>query len=85
MSARPSSSYKLGWAERNPFCSVFVVAELTEGHDIAITLHTTGAMTAVGSELAEHAAAVMTQAISSSLRHSGASPLTVAIAAGETY
>lgn len=73
------------WAQRNPFCSVFVVAELTEGHDIAITLHTTGAMTAVGSELAEHAAAVMTQAISSSLRHSGASPLTVAIAAGETY
>jgi signal transduction histidine kinase len=62
-----------------------LVAELTEDHDIDTTLQTAGPMTAVGSELAEHAAAVMAQAISNTLSDSGASGLTVAITAAEIF
>ncbi len=60
-----------------------LIAEATEDRDTAITLQTTGPMTAVGSELAEHAAAVMTQAVSNAIRHCDASRLTVAITAGD--
>ena len=62
-----------------------LVAELTADLDIATTLITTGPMTAVGSELAEHAAMVMVQAISNTVSDSGASRLTVGITAGDMF
>ncbi|MCV6984349.1 GAF domain-containing sensor histidine kinase [Mycobacterium shinjukuense] len=56
-----------------------VVAELTENQDIVTTVRLHGPMTAVGSELAEQAEAVLVEAISNVLRHSGASRLTVEV------
>jgi signal transduction histidine kinase len=40
-------------------------------------------MTGVGVELADHADAVITEAISNTVRHSGASRLTIEITAGD--
>ncbi len=54
-----------------------VVRELTENRDVATTLQLSGPMTAVGPELAEHAEAVITEAISNTLRHSGATILRI--------
>jgi signal transduction histidine kinase len=56
-----------------------VVADLTGNRDIVTTVHMHGPMTAVGGELAEHAEAVATEAISNALRHSGATRLTVEV------
>lgn len=55
------------------------VAELTEHRDIATTLDISGALTAVTGELAEHAEAVVTEAVSNAVRHAQASRLTVRI------
>ncbi|MCW2649445.1 MAG: hypothetical protein QOE41_781 [Mycobacterium sp.] len=55
------------------------VRELTENRDIATTLQLSGPMTAVGSELAEHAEAVITEAISNTLRHAGATTLRIEV------
>ena len=54
-----------------------VVADLTENRDIVTTVRMHGPTTAVGGELAEHAEAVTTEAVSNAVRHSGASRLTV--------
>jgi two-component system, NarL family, sensor histidine kinase DevS len=62
-----------------------VVADLTESRDIVTTVHMHGPMTAVGGELAEHADAVTTEAISNALRHSGASRLTVMVSVADMF
>jgi signal transduction histidine kinase len=55
------------------------VAELTEDRDIATILDISGALTAVPGELADHAEAIITEAVSNAVRHSGASHVTVRI------
>jgi len=55
------------------------VAELTEDRDMATTVDISGALTAVTGELADHAEAVVTEAVSNAVRHSGARRLTVRI------
>jgi signal transduction histidine kinase len=55
------------------------VAELTEERDIATTLDMSGALAAVTGGLADHAEAVVTEAVSNAIRHSGARQLTVRI------
>lgn len=62
-----------------------VVADLSENHDIVTTIRMHGPMTAVGGELAEHAEAVTTEAVSNALRHSGASRLTVEISVADMF
>ena len=56
-----------------------VVVDLTENRDIVTTVRMHGPTTAVGGELAEHAEAVTSEAVSNALRHSGASRLTVEV------
>ena len=55
------------------------LAQMTENSDIATTLRAVGPMTAVGSELANHAEAVVTEAVSNTVRHSGATTLVVEV------
>ncbi|OOK71841.1 histidine kinase family protein [Mycobacterium kansasii] len=57
-----------------------VVADLTEHRDIVTTVQIDGPMAAVGDELADHAEAVTTEAVSNALRHSGATQLTIEVA-----
>jgi signal transduction histidine kinase len=57
-----------------------VVRELTENRDITTTLQLSGPLTAVSAELGEHAEAVITEAISNTLRHSGATTLRIEVA-----
>lgn len=54
-----------------------LVAHLTENRDIVTSLHISGPMTAVGTELAQHAEAILVEAISNAVRHSGATHLTI--------
>lgn len=60
-----------------------VVADLTGNRDLVATVRTDGPMTAVGGELADHAEAVATEAVSNALRHSGATRLTVEISVAD--
>lgn len=62
-----------------------VVADLTGSRDLVTTVRLDGPMTAVGAELADHAEAVATEAVSNALRHSGASRLTVAISVADMF
>jgi signal transduction histidine kinase len=62
-----------------------VVADLTEHRDIVTTIRMHGPMTAIGAELAEHAEAVTAEAVSNSLRHSGASRLTVEVSVADMF
>ncbi|OCB22647.1 histidine kinase [Mycobacterium malmoense] len=62
-----------------------VVADLTEDRDIVTTVRMHGPMTAVGGELADHAEAVTAEAVSNSLRHSGATRLTVEISVADMF
>lgn len=59
------------------------IAELTEDRDIATTLDISGSLSAVFGELADHAEAVITEAVSNAVRHSGASHLVVRICADD--
>jgi signal transduction histidine kinase len=59
------------------------IAELTEDREIATTLDISGALTVVPGELADHAEAVITEAVSNAVRHAGASQLTVRICADD--
>jgi two-component system, NarL family, sensor histidine kinase DevS len=59
------------------------IAELTEDRDIATTLDLSGQLSAVFGELADHAGAVITEAVSNAVRHSGAGHLIVRICADE--
>lgn len=56
-----------------------VVADLTENRDITTSVRMSGPLTAVGSDLAEHAEAVIVEAISNAVRHSGADHLSLAV------
>jgi len=60
-----------------------VVADLTQDRDIITTLHMSGPMTAVDRELAQHAEAVVVEAISNAVRHSGATHLTIEVAVAD--
>lgn len=62
-----------------------VVADLTDSRDVVTTVRMHGPMTAVGGELADHAEAVTTEAVSNALRHSGASRLTVEISVADMF
>ncbi|UXA09270.1 GAF domain-containing protein [Mycobacterium sp. SMC-2] len=62
-----------------------VVADLTEDRGIVTTMRMHGPMTAVGGELADHAEAVVAEAVSNALRHSGASRLTVEITVADMF
>lgn len=53
------------------------LAQITENSDLATTLRVVGPMTAVGPDLANHAEAVVTEAVSNAVRHAGATTLTV--------
>lgn len=55
------------------------IAELTEDRDITTALDISGALTAVTGELADHAEAVVTEAVSNAVRHAQASRLTVRV------
>lgn len=57
-----------------------MIGELTDEHDIATTLRISGPLSIVDGELADHAQAVITEAISNTIRHSGASRLTIDVA-----
>ncbi len=59
------------------------VADLTDNRDIATTLRITGPMSVIGDDLAGHAEAVVLEAISNAVRHSGASQLTVEVAVAD--
>lgn len=61
------------------------IADLTGDRDLVTTVRLDGPMTAVGTELADHAEAVTTEAVSNALRHSGASRLTVAISVADMF
>ena len=56
-----------------------VIADLTQNRDIVTTLHLSGPFTAIDAELAPHAEAVLTEAVSNVLRHSGATRLTIEV------
>lgn len=60
-----------------------VVAELTDDSPLTTTVHFSGAVIGIEASLAEHAEAIVIEAISNSIRHSGATHLTVEIAAGD--
>ena len=60
-----------------------LVAELTEGRHIATTVRMSGPMTVVDATLADHAEAITTEAISNTLRHSGARSLTIEVGVGD--
>jgi signal transduction histidine kinase len=62
-----------------------VVADLTGDRDIVTAVHMNGPMTAVSDELAEHAEAVATEAISNALRHSGGTRLSVEVSVGDMF
>lgn len=62
-----------------------VVADLTGNRDVRTTLRIDGPMSAVSAELADHAEAVTTEAVSNALRHSGASRLTVEISVADMF
>lgn len=62
-----------------------VVADLTGNREIVTTTRLHGPMSAVDGELAEHAEAVVTEAISNAVRHSGASRLTVEVDVADMF
>ncbi len=62
-----------------------VIADLTENRDIVTTVRMHGPMTAVDGDLADHAEAVATEAISNALRHSGATRLTVDVSVADMF
>ncbi len=62
-----------------------IVADLTDNRDISTTVHLDGPMVAVDGELAEHAEAVATEAISNVMRHSGATRLTVEVSVADMF
>ncbi len=59
------------------------VAELTEHCDLITTMRLRGPLSVVSTDLADHAYAVVAEAISNAVRHSGASALTVEVTAAD--
>lgn len=62
-----------------------VVADLTEHRDVVTTIHMHGPMSAVQGELADHAEAAATEAISNAVRHSGAGRVTLDVSVGDMF
>lgn len=62
-----------------------VIANLTKNRDVVTTVRTHGPMTTVDGDLADHAEAVVTEAVSNTLRHAGASRLTVEVSVGDMF
>ncbi len=60
-----------------------VFEQLTINRDIAARLNLSGPLSIVASELAANAEAVVTEALSNAVRHSGASEITVSVAVGD--
>ncbi|MHA7664383.1 sensor histidine kinase [Mycolicibacterium sp. HS_4_1] len=59
------------------------VAELTQHCDLTTTVRLRGPLSVVSTDLADHAYAVVAEAISNAVRHSGASALTVEVTAAD--
>ncbi|MBV8347793.1 MAG: GAF domain-containing sensor histidine kinase [Mycolicibacterium sp.] len=59
------------------------VADLTRNADIVTTLRLFGPLIVVGAECSDHAEAVLVEAISNAVRHSGATSLTVEVSVGD--
>lgn len=59
------------------------IAELTDDRDIRTTVTLSGPMSVIGAELAQHAAAILTEAISNTVRHSRATRLAVHVAVAD--
>jgi len=62
-----------------------VVANLTQDRGIDTTVHLAGPMSTVGADIAEHAEAVTAEAVSNSVRHSGATLLTVEVTVADQF
>lgn len=60
-----------------------VFEQLTNNRDVAATLNLSGPLSVVAAELAAHAEAVVTEAVSNAVRHSGAGRITVSVAVGD--
>ena len=60
-----------------------MIADLTDERGITTTLRILGPIAVVDAELADHAEAVITEAISNTVRHSGASRLMLEITAAD--
>ncbi len=59
-----------------------LIAELTDDREFDTTLSTSGPMILVEPQLADHAEAVLTEAISNAVRHSGGNELTIEVIVG---
>ena len=59
------------------------VADMTDSRCITTTLQMSGPLTVIGDVVAEHAEAVITEALSNAVRHSGATSLTVTVAVAD--
>ena len=59
------------------------IAALTENRDIKTTVRMFGPLSAIGDDIAEHAEAVIVEAVSNAVRHSGAEHLTIEITVGD--
>ena len=59
------------------------VANLTDNRDITTTLQISGPLSVIGDPVAEHAEAVITEAISNAVRHSGGTGLTIKVAVAD--
>jgi signal transduction histidine kinase len=59
------------------------VGDLTENRDLATTVRMSGPLIVVSSELGDHAQAVVTEAVSNAVRHSGATTLTVEVSVAD--
>jgi signal transduction histidine kinase len=60
-----------------------LIADLTDNCDIATTVQVSGPLSAVSVETADHAEAVVAEAISNTVRHAGATRLTVTVTAAD--
>ena len=60
-----------------------IVADLTDNRDLAVELRMSGPLSVVSADLARHAEAVITEAISNSVRHADASRLAVRVAVAD--
>jgi signal transduction histidine kinase len=58
---------------------------LTGNRDIATSVRMSGPIGAVTGQLSDHAEAVVTEAISNAVRHSGATRLTVTVTVGDEF
>ena len=60
-----------------------LIADLTDDRNLAIELRMAGPLSVIGADLARHAEAVTTEAISNCVRHADASRLTVRVTAAD--